>query len=187
MNELIKLYIKTKHPDILHQLRVEARKELAKLISKNRIDISLKKLLKLSSKVRDADVLIEMCNSKKIKKYLQHQKKRDLKKLLKFLEKFNSQIIPYSQKIECEKICKYNLLKKNDKKLHKIRILIKKCRYSQNKEELKPLQTLLGKVHDYYNCIKLLKKFNLNYKKEKKIKQKYLKKAYKEHKKICKK
>ena len=70
--------------------------------------------------------------------------------------------------------------------MHKIRILIKKCRYSFNLESLKQIQTYLGEAHDYYNCIKLKKRFKLKYKKEEKLKLKFIKKAQKEIKIICK-
>jgi CHAD domain-containing protein len=72
-----------------------------------------------------------------------------------------------------------SFLGKNEKELHKIRIMVKKCRYSENLENLKPLQDALGKMHDYYNCERLLIKLKQNPKKAIKKKQKWLKKAEK--------
>ena len=190
MKKLIKIYLKTKNPDTLHDIRVLARKTLANLAQQNKTDLYLKNLLKISSKVRDIDVLKDICKSKKLKKYLKKVQKKELKPLIKHLKNYKKQIIFLKTKKisqnKCKKICKINLLKQNDKKLHKIRIKIKKCRYALNLEKLKILQTTLGDIHDLYNCIKLKKQFNLKYKKEKKYKKKLTKEANKQKDSLCK-
>ena len=191
IKKLIKQYLKKREAEILHDIRVLARRKLAKLEQKNKTDLYLKQLMKLSSKTRDIDVLNEKCSNKKVVNYLEKIRKKEQKNLFKFLKSYKSQIVHKKMdktvsKNSCLKVCKINLLKLNDKELHKIRILIKKCRYSFNLENLKQIQTDLGEAHDYYNCIKLKKRFNLKYKKEEKLKLKFIHKAQKEVKKICK-
>lgn len=190
MEELIQEYLKTKNPDTLHDIRVLARKTLANLALESKTDLFLKKLMRLSSIIRDSDVMMQICRYKKIKNYLLKQKKENLKEFIRFLQNYHPKIVESKTKKttikKCQKICKYNFLKSDDRKLHKIRIKVKKCRYSLNIKELKTLQTLLGEAHDYYNCIKLLKKFGFNTKKAKKIKLSFVKKANKEKEKICK-
>jgi len=184
IKKLIKLYFKHRDSEELHKLRVEARRELAKLEKVGKVDENLKKILKLSSAVRDADVLLEKCSNKKVQNYLIKKRKKAEKKLLKFLHQFNPdrREIKETEKNfsykECQEACKKKFLQLSDKELHKTRIVIKKCRYSFD-EKFKPIQIYLGEAHDYYNCIKLKKKFNLNYKKESKKKRKFVKKAYK--------
>jgi CHAD domain-containing protein len=181
MNNLIKKYLQTQDSELLHKIRVLARKQLSKLQQKKKTDISLKQLLKLSSKIRDADVLIQKCKNNKIKTYLIKQKNEEIVEFLKFLNSFSPKI-RYSNKSisikKCKQICSKNFLKMDDRELHKIRILVKKCRYSLNDERLKLLQTYLGEAHDYYNCIQLKKRFKLKHKKEDKLKKRFIKKAY---------
>ncbi len=187
MDELIKKYLKKDDPDVLHDLRIYARKTLSKLALENKTDSSLKKLLKKSSKLRDTDVLMKICKNKKIKKYLKKKHKKLRKKFIKFLKKFKSEIIELKEKQEdislekCKKILSETFLNKDDKTLHKIRIEVKKCRYTNPHLEkyLKKIQDYLGKAHDYYNCEKMMKKFGLNPKKVIKKKEKFIKKAEK--------
>ena len=150
------------------------------------MDVGLKKLLKKSSKLRDSDVLLYICKNKKIKKYLKKKHKKLREKFIKFLKGYKSKIVSLNKTKEeisidrCRKILSESFLNKNDKELHKIRIEVKKCRYtSQNEKILKKIQDYLGLAHDYYNCEKLLNKFGLNTKKAIKKKQKFIKKAEK--------
>jgi CHAD domain-containing protein len=182
MEELIKKYLKKDDPDVLHDLRVEARKRLANLEKENKTDLGLKRLLKLSSKLRDTDVLYEICKSKKVKKYLKKRHEKLRKKFIEFLKNFKNEIVNYNAEIkeeECFRVLNTSFLNKTDKELHNIRIIIKKCRYAYNMP-LKRIQDYLGKAHDYYNCEKLLLKFGKNPKKAVKKKKKFIKKAEKE-------
>ena len=79
----------------------------------------------------------------------------------------------------CDEIFNTSFLNKDDKILHKLRILVKKCRYTNPnlEDKLKKIQDLLGKAHDYYNCEKLMRKFGKNPTKIIRKKQKYIKKA----------
>lgn len=188
MEKLIKKYIKKDDPEILHDLRVESRRKLSKLALEGKTDLGLKALLKNSSKLRDTDVLIDICKSKKVKKYLKQKHKKLRKKIIKFLKNFESKIIKKDEKKDeisiqkCKKILNESFLNKDDKNLHKIRIEVKKCRYTNPEFEnyLKKIQDYLGKAHDYYNCEKLLKKFDLKTNKAVKKKYKFIKKAEKE-------
>ena len=186
MYKLIKKYIKKDDPEILHELRVYARKTLSKLALEGKTDLGLKQLLKNSSKLRDTDVLLQICKNKKIKKYLKKRHKKLRKKFIIFLKKFNSIIVEKENKEDislekCKKILKETFLDKDSKTLHKIRIEVKKCRYTNKhlEEFLKKIQDYLGKAHDYYNCEKLMKKFNINPEKVINKKKKFIKKAEK--------
>ena len=187
MEELIKKYIKKDDAEILHKLRVAARKKLSNLALEGRIDLGLKALLKNSSKLRDSDVMIKICKKKKIKKYLKKKHKKLREKFILFLQNFKSEIVKNKEKKEeisierCKAILKDSFLDKDDKTLHKIRIEVKKCRYTnpQYEKYLKKIQDFLGLAHDYYNCEKLSKKFGFKYKKISLKKLKYIKKAEK--------
>ena len=183
IKKLSKKYKKENNSEILHDLRVEARRVLSKLEKEGLVDKGLKQLLKQSSKLRDMDVMLEICKSKKIRKYLKRKKEKLRKKFLKFLKSFKSEIVPLQkEKIDkkmCEDVLKRSFLKKDDKELHKIRVIIKKCRYAYDMP-LKNIQDYLGKAHDYYNCEVLHLKFHKNPKKIVKKKLKFIKKAEKE-------
>ncbi len=187
MEKLIKKYIKTDDADILHNLRVNARKTLSRLMLENKTDLGLEDLLKYSSKLRDTDVLINICKNKRIKKFLDKKHIKLRKKFIKFLKNFESCTMFEKLKKEnisinqYKKISNKSFLKNDDKTLHKIRIEIKKYRYTNPKFEiiLKKIQDNLGKAHDYYNCEKLSKKFGFKTKKIEKKKIEYIKKAEK--------
>ncbi|WP_456471087.1 CHAD domain-containing protein [Caminibacter sp.] len=183
MEKLIRRYIKKDDPEVLHDLRVWARKELSVLEKEGKTDLELKRLLKKSSKLRDTDVLLEICKDKKIRKYLKKKHKKLRKKFLEFLKKFKRNVVLLENKKEfnCEEIFNTSFIGKDDKTLHKLRIVVKKCRYTNPwlEEKLKKIQDYLGKAHDYYNCETLLIKFGKNPKKAIKKKMKYIRKAEK--------
>lgn len=192
MEKLIKKYIKKDNPEILHDLRVYARKSLSHLALGGKSDEAYEMILKNSSKLRDTDVLMQICKKKKILKHLQKKHKKLRKNFLKFLKNVNHKISGKeinSNKTgiqECLNILKSTFLGKDDKTLHKIRIEVKKCRYTNPEYEkyLKKIQDNLGLAHDYYKCEKLMKKFNYNPKKTIFKKLKYIKKAEKARKKF---
>jgi CHAD domain-containing protein len=186
MEELIEKYKKKDSAKILHKLRIAARKELSKLQKEGKTDTGLENLLKYSSKLRDSDVLMDICKSGKIKKFLKKRHKKLRKKFLEFLDNFKRKTVDIKPENEitfqnCLKILSETFLDKDDKTLHKIRIEVKKCRYTHPEFEdiLKLIQDNLGKAHDYYNCEKLRKKFNKDTEKVVKKKNKYIKKAEK--------
>ena len=187
MKNLLKKYIKKDDADILHDLRVQARKKISLLSLENKTDKGLENILKKSSKLRDTDVLKCICKKKKIIKYLQKKHKKLRKKFLKFLKNFKNEIV--EKKFEkqalslekCKNLLMDSFLGQNDKTLHKIRIEVKKCRYTNPSLEkyLKKIQDNLGLMHDYYKCEKLMKKFGYNPTKIILKKLKYLNKAEK--------
>ena len=183
MEKLIKKYIKKDDKDLLHDIRVYARKELAKLEAEGKIDKGLKKLLKKSSPIRDIDVLLDICKDKEVEKYLKKKKRKLREKLVKFLKDLKREVFPlHKKKIDknrCFEVLRESFLGKNDEELHKIRVVVKKCRYAYNMD-LKKIQDFLGKAHDFYNCEKLLEKFGKKRKKVQKKKLKFIKKAEKE-------
>jgi CHAD domain-containing protein len=162
--------------ELLHDLRIACRSKLSVLNHKKEDDLGLKLLIKKSNKIRDYDVLMQKCKDKKILKYLKEKRKKEVEKFIKFLNSFKTQRVKFINKEyvvskkKCLKKLEKDFLYLSDRELHKIRIFIKRCRYvfeksKKNKklvEVLKKLQTLLGESRDYYNCIKLMKKFNLN-------------------------
>ena len=160
LNVLKFSYIKKDKAKILHKLRIAARRELSVLEKEGFSDTNIKNLLKKSSKLRDEFI-----------EFLKHfsYKKDNLPK--------KDDISIY----ECKKTLNKTFLNKDDKYLHKIRLKVKKCRYTNYEFEkfLKVIQDNLGKAHDYYNCEKLLQKFNKNSKKITAKKMKYIKKAEK--------
>jgi len=196
MEKLIKKYLKKDDPDILHDLRVKARKKLSLLAVENKTDLSLEKLLKKSSKLRDTDVLIKICKKRKIKKFLQEKHNKLRKKFLEFLINFSNTSIPIQKQKEnnsvniekCKKILNESFIEKNDKELHSIRLEVKKCRYTNPSYEkyLKKIQDYLGLAHDFYKCEKLMKKFGYNPLKIILKKYKYINKAEKARKKFLK-
>ena len=186
MEKFIQKYIKKDKAKILHKLRISARKELSVLEKEGFSDINIKNLLKKSSKLRDSDVLMKICKNKKIKKYLQKEHKKLRDEFIEFLKHFSykKENLPKKDDIsiyECKKTLNKKFLNKDDRYLHKIRLKVKKCRYTNYEFEkfLKLIQDNLGKAHDYYNCEKLLQKFNKNSKKITSNKMKYIKKAEK--------
>ncbi len=187
MEKLIQKYIKNDNPDTLHDLRVLSRKKLSLLSLENKTDKGLEYLLKNSSKLRDTDVLIKICKKKKIIKYLQKKHNKLRKKFLKFLKNFKNEIIkkesdkPALSLGKCKKLLMNTFLGQDDKTLHKIRIEVKKCRYTNPSFEkyLKKIQDYLGLAHDYYKCEKLMKKFGYNSTTIVLKKLKYIKKAEK--------
>lgn len=194
MEKLIKKYIKKDNAEILHNLRVFTRKKLSLLALKNKSDTGLENLLKSSSKLRDTDVLLNICKKKKIKKHLQKKHKKLRKKFLKFLKNFKNKRVEKNIKNlslnlnECLDFLNQSFLGKDDKTLHKIRIEVKKYRYTNSEYEkyLKKIQDYLGLAHDYYKCEKLMKKFGFNPLKVILKKIKYITKAEKARKKFIK-
>jgi len=167
MEKLVKKYIKTSSPKILHKLRIECRKNLSILQTKGLINTGYQTILKTSSKLRDIDVMLKICKDKEIRKILKKKRKKMNKKVIKTFKNIEfKQIQLEEEKINldlkgCKELLKVSFLQKDDKELHKIRLKIKACRYT-NKEyekEFKKLQDALGKAHDYYKCSKLLLKY----------------------------
>jgi CHAD domain-containing protein len=193
MKKILKLIKKYQNDSIsvelLHDLRVACRSKMSILNHNSKYDESLKLILKNSNEIRDCDVLIEKCKYIEVIHYLHTKKEKNIKKFLSFLDGFKSNIVDLKvknsivSKQKCLKYLEVDFLSINDKELHKVRIFVKQCRYvfSENNEEkklvkyLKNIQTFLGESRDYYNCIKLIKKFDLDFSEEEKKKLEFIK------------
>jgi len=179
-------YYKSGIEDI-HKLRVSAR-EIFSLISINNLFYSrLKKIIKLSNKIRDTDVFHELYLSSLPKKYTT---KLDLKKIknstdisrgksiAKLHSYLKSLLIPKTIKFKYEKPkfklgTKNQLISLNNAELHKYRIFIKKELYKENNsfplneikiKTLKRIKDILGTIHDNNNAIERLNSFDIEVK-----------------------
>lgn len=176
----------------VHELRVNSR-ELHSLLSKKEpFYAKLKKVIKLSNKIRDMDVFLEeylnflakkeitALDIKGIKKSLNKKREKSINRLHLYL-KFLS--IPDS--VKSESVVNTTVLKNktftklNQKELHKYRIYIKKRLYleknssAKDKKRIKTLtkiKDLLGTINDYYNGLKRLGSYRIKHKLYKEIK-----------------
>ena len=187
MKKLIKKYIKKDDKKLLHKLRISSRKKLSKLSLEKKSDLGLELLLKKSSSLRDTDVGLKICKNQKIKKYLKKKHKKLRKEFIFLLKSFKNEVVNKVSNEDilniskCKNILQKSFLDRKENELHKIRLEIKKCRYTNSKYEkyLKKIQDSLGMVHDYYKCEKLMAKFGFDVKNIIKKKLKFIKKAEK--------
>lgn len=176
----------------VHELRVNSR-ELHSLVSKKEpFYAKLKKVIKLSNKIRDIDVFVEeylRFLAKKeitalditgIKKSVNKKREKSINGLYSYLKSLS---IPDSVKFESavniSMIENKTLAKLNQKELHKYRIYIKKRLYleknssAKDKKRIKTLtkiKDLLGTINDYYNGLKRLSSYRIKHKLYKEIK-----------------
>jgi len=191
MEKLIKKYLKKQDPKTLHNLRIECRKKLSFLQKEGLSDEGCEIILKESSKLRDTDVMLKICDKKKIKKFLKKRRKKLNKKFLNTLKNIKFKQISSKAKIKidlcvCKDLLSDTFINKSDKILHDLRLKIKACRYTnpEYEKDFKKIQDALGKAHDYYKCEKLLIKFNFSPLQAYLKKQKFIKKAEKARKEI---
>jgi len=177
----------------IHNLRIKSR-ELLSLSDPNDLFYKqLKDVIKVSNKIRDIDVFIEVyCASlpKKYKKKLDIQtiinseniqRAKEVKKLHFYL---NSLVLPNKIKLKTqgstERIRKLKKSQLYKQELHKYRIFIKTKLYnkknssSQNLEEvkrLKKMKDILGTINDNINGIKKLSTYDIKWTLLKKIKK----------------
>lgn len=169
---------------MIHNLRKKTRELLSLVATTDPFYPKLKKVIKLSNKIRDIDVFLYtfMESLKSI-----HKKSLDTNRIILISKnsrnKLFNQLYLYLKKLEIPADIKYKhtvfnmedttllenkpiLLKQ--KALHKYRIKIKQIIYSlkNNKEKekisiLTTLKDLLGKINDNYNGLKRLQKLNI--------------------------
>jgi len=177
----------------IHNLRIKSR-ELLSLSDPNDLFYKqLKDVIKVSNKIRDIDVFIEVyCASlpKKYKKQLDLQsiinseniqRAKQVKKLHFYL---NSLVLPDKIKIKTqestEHVKKLKKSKINKKELHKYRIFIKTRLYNEKNsssvnlkrvERLKQMKDILGTINDNINGIKKLSAYDIKWTLLKKIKK----------------
>jgi len=163
----------------IHSLRIDARELLSLLSVDNAFYKELKRLIKLTNKIRDIDVFVEVYLANLPKKYL---KKLDIKGITAFTQKYRQKEIKklydYLSKLEIPNAVELHshttafsisqkdaLVAPSAKELHKYRIFIKKKLYQEknsperNKKKIKQLSAIkdvLGSMHDNVNGINAL-------------------------------
>ena len=177
----------------IHTLRIKSRELLSLSDSNDLFYKQLKKVIKVSNKIRDIDVFIEFyCASlpKKYKKKLDLQiiinseniqREKQVKKLHFYL---NSLVLPNKIKMKTqesmEHIKKLKKSKLNKQELHKYRIFIKTRLYNEKNsssanlkrvKRLKKMKDILGTINDNMNGIKKLSAYDIKLTLLKKIKK----------------
>lgn len=185
IKETIKYYISRGSYSVeeIHQIRLTTRRLLSLLHHKNLQSKELKKIIKLSNKIRDIDVFMEEYLTKLPPKYQKDintpiiraifDKKRDryINKFVKYLEKFlTKKKMKFIKSNRDNKLVDEPKLTKDIKQLHRYRIYIKNRLYLEKEKKereilrvvlLDKVKDLLGKINDNYNALKLIKKLNL--------------------------
>lgn len=177
--------------DEVHMLRVKSR-ELYSLVSKEEpFNATLKKVIKLSNKIRDMDVFVHeyltflakkkitVLNIKSIKKSLNKKREKKINQLhhyLKFLSIPDE--VKFVHVVDIPLLEYKTILTLNQSQLHKYRIYIKKRLYIEknsapmNEKKVKALtkiKDLLGTINDNYNGLKRLGGYKIKPKKYREI------------------
>ncbi len=172
----------------VHKIRTSSREVLSLLNEQKLHCLDLKKVLKLSNKIRDIDVLIseyltnipasyqEKINILLIKDILSEERQKELSVFLNYLKQFSNQNIEFLEKqYDLKDVDTRPILSFDIKQLHKYRIFIKNQLYIaknsefENKDKIKLLtqiKDLLGNINDNHNALKIIKsiskdKFNI--------------------------
>ncbi|MCK5110579.1 MAG: CHAD domain-containing protein [Arcobacteraceae bacterium] len=169
--------------DDIHKIRISTRKSLCLLRDKKLNCKYLKRIIKLSNKIRDIDVFLYdyltkippkyqlKINTTVLKDILHNKREEEIKKFLTYLEIFLVKKIKFLQSNQIDKPTVKPRLSLNIKKLHKYRIYIKNQFYAAKNETkkdkmkikfLEEIKNLLGNINDNHNAIKIIKKLNLN-------------------------
>lgn len=177
----------------IHKIRTSSREVLSLLNEQKLHCVDLKKILKLSNKIRDIDVLLneyfiripqnyhDQINILFIKDILKEERNKELLVFLDYLRNFAIENIEFLQKEQnSNKESQKPILSSNKKELHKYRIFIKNQLYIAkncepiNKDKvilLTKIKDLLGDINDNYNAIKIIKSINPNKKDIKELKR----------------
>lgn len=175
----------------VHMLRIKSR-ELYSLISKDEpFYVKLKKVIKLSNKIRDMDVFVHeyltflakkkitVLDTKSIKKSLNKKREKKINQLYHYLK-----FLTIPDEVKFVHVAKTPLLEYktiltlNQSQLHKYRIYIKKRLYIEknstpmNEKKVKALskiKDLLGTINDNYNGLKRLGGYKIKPKKYREI------------------
>jgi len=165
----------------IHSLRIDVREILSLLSVDDAFYKELKRVIKLTNKIRDTDVFLEVYLASLPKKYLA---KLDLKDITAFTQKYRKKEIKklydYLSKLEIPNAVElhnhttaFSMSQKDAlveeptiKELHKYRIFIKKKLYQEknvpepNKKKIKKLSEIkdvLGSIHDNVNGLGALR------------------------------
>jgi len=185
--KLLSIFVKSNKNDIeeVHKLRVRSR-ELFSLLSVDDIFYNkLKKVIKLSNKIRDIDVFFEVYLDSLPKKYItkldiksltytaNKSRKKKLYKLHLYLESLE---VPTTIEFQYEestlnKIDENELTSPNQVELHKYRIFIKKRLYKEKTSSLVDenkikiltiIKDILGTINDNINGLNILKSYDID-------------------------
>ena len=182
-----------KSADDIHKLRIKSRELSSLLSAPTPFYNELKKIIKLSNKIRDMDVFFEEYLDSLPQKYLKKldmksikisankRRKKQLEKLYMYLKSIETpnKIELRERKSKNISIDSSLLVSPNQTLLHKYRILIKQKLYqeknsiSADKKRVKVLtkiKDILGNIHDNINALEILDSF--------KIEDRVLKKIY---------
>lgn len=171
----------------IHKLRTSSREIYSLLSVDDPFNKRLKKVIKLSNKIRDIDVFLEVYLSSLEKKY---KTKLDIKNITDSANKIRegkidklhyyliSLVMPDSTEFKYEE-AQFSLIETdkltspNQAELHKYRIFIKKRFYkeknsvSRNEKRVKTLtgiKNILGTINDNINGLNMLKRYNIEFK-----------------------
>ncbi len=191
----VKVFVKKNKDGVedIHKLRVKCRELFSLMGHDDSFYKRIKKVIKLSNKVRDLDVFYEVFIESLPKKYVDKldienivgytnkERKVYIENLHLYLKDLN---IPSSVEFKYEEkafeIPKIDELRLNPKALHKYRIYIKKSLYKEKNSyplnEIKiniltAIKDLLGTINDNYNALKRLESYKIESKLFKKIEE----------------
>ena len=163
----------------IHKIRVSTREVLSLLGDKELNCSQLKKVIKLSNKIRDIDVLLSEYLVKIPKKYqsninlpilkdiLRIEREKEFKIFLTYLNFLLSMNIEFEQSNQIKKTITEPRFSSDIKELHKYRIYIKNQLYIAKNEKVKDktkiklltkIKNFLGNINDNYNAIEFIKK-----------------------------
>ena len=167
------------HIEDIHKIRTSSREVLSLLNEQKLHCVDIKKVLKLSNKIRDIDVLLteyliripkdyhEKINILFIKEILHEERAKELMVFLDYLKEFAIENIEFLQKFQGgDKGNEKPPLSPDKKELHKYRIFIKNQLYIAKNSDpinrrkvlhLTKVKDILGEINDNYNAIKIIK------------------------------
>jgi CHAD domain-containing protein len=178
----------------VHELRVRSRELYSLLSAKEPFRKTVKKVIKISNKVRDIDVFVEVYFASLPKKYrialdaahvlkaTAKSRKKEIKKLHDYLKTF---LVPKSAVFDDtnhkkEYILNTEEVKLDKEALHKYRIYIKELLYKeknsttpslQNIQILTKIKDILGTINDNFNGIQRISDFDMKAKLLQRIKE----------------
>lgn len=193
LKKKIEKFLLKKDADIegVHKIRTSSREILSLLNNQKLHSVDLKKILKLSNKIRDIDVLIteyltkipkdKKVNKLLIKNILKEERKKELIVFLEYLRVFSKQNIEFFKKDEIDiKSVKKPYFCFDKKQLHKFRIFIKNQLYLAKNSPSKDINTInfltqikdiLGYINDNHNAVKILASLPLDAMSKKELKK----------------
>ncbi|MBC8238171.1 MAG: CHAD domain-containing protein [Helicobacteraceae bacterium] len=172
--------------DSIHALRIHCRKMLSLISADDQFYTALKKIIKLTNKIRDLDVFLQeyldslpkehqnQIDLKKIQKDTNKSRKKQVSKLHAFIASLDVPKYIELENKQSDMLQDYNreALTLNQTQLHKYRIHIKKRLYVELNNEfadeekvkiLTSIKDLLGTINDNFNALKRLDSFSIDH------------------------